>query len=143
MASAVQRSDRSAASLQRSMADPRVPSALLLLVVAGGLVSCGGSDESTTATSDSAGCPPGSEPQPKDVELRAAEHVLRPGERATATVATTCGDFVIELDTKRSPKTSNSFAFMAEQGVYDDTTFQRIVPGLLIQGGDPTQSGNG
>jgi peptidyl-prolyl cis-trans isomerase B (cyclophilin B) len=50
---------------------------------------------------------------------------------------------MIELDTKGSPKTANSFAFLAEQGFYDGTVFHRIAPGFVIQGGDPKGDGTG
>jgi cyclophilin family peptidyl-prolyl cis-trans isomerase len=62
---------------------------------------------------------------------------------ATATVETSCGSFTIELDVARAPKTASSFAYLAEKGAYDDTIFHRIVPGFVIQGGDPTQTGSG
>jgi peptidyl-prolyl cis-trans isomerase B (cyclophilin B) len=62
---------------------------------------------------------------------------------ATATVETNCGNFTIALDVARAPKTGSSFAYLARQGVYDDTTFHRIVPGFVIQGGDPTGAGSG
>ena len=61
----------------------------------------------------------------------------------TATVATSCGDFTIELDVERAPKTSASFVFLAREGFYDDTSFHRIVPGFVIQGGDPLGNGTG
>jgi cyclophilin family peptidyl-prolyl cis-trans isomerase len=125
------------------MRAPRLPFALAAVLVTGGLVACGGGEESTTAASDSPGCEPAPKPAPKQADFKAPAHVLEAGARATATVETTCGTFVIELDTKHSPKTSNSFAFLAERGAYDDTWFQRIVPGLLIQGGDPQQNGTG
>ena len=44
--------------------------------------------------------------------------------------------FDIALDTKQAPKTTNSFAYLAEEGFYNDLTFHRIVPGFVIQGGD-------
>jgi cyclophilin family peptidyl-prolyl cis-trans isomerase len=75
-------------------------------------------------------------------------HLKPPGTAspagATATVDTSCGSFTIALDTQKAPKTSASFAYMAQQGVYDKTAFTRIVPNFVIQGGDPTgtQSGN-
>ena len=60
-----------------------------------------------------------------------------------AKVTTSCGEFEITLDVKRAPKTASSFASLAKSGFYDDTTFHRIVPGFVIQGGDPTQRGTG
>ena len=56
---------------------------------------------------------------------------------------TSCGTFEIALDTKRAPKTTNSFAYLADEGFYDDLTFHRIVPGFVIQGGDPLGTGTG
>ena len=58
-------------------------------------------------------------------------------------VKTNCGTFEIALDTKRAPKTANSFAFLAEEGFYDDLIFHRVVPGFVIQGGDPKGTGLG
>jgi cyclophilin family peptidyl-prolyl cis-trans isomerase len=109
------------------------------------LASCGGGDDSTLSTTatDAGGCEPAEKPAPKDVSLQKPEQVLKPGEKATATVETSCGNFVIELDTKESPKTANSFAFLAEQGIYDDTWFHRIVTDAFIQGGDPKGDGTG
>ncbi len=82
-------------------------------------------------------------PAPKPDKFARAEPVLERGEPATATVETSCGSFEIALDTEGSPKTANSFAFLAEQGFYDGTTFHRIAPGFVIQGGDPNGDGTG
>ena len=81
--------------------------------------------------------------RPKPDTFKRAEPVLERGEEATATVETSCGSFEIALDTESSPKTANSFAFLAEQGFYDGTTFHRIAPGFVIQGGDPNGDGTG
>jgi cyclophilin family peptidyl-prolyl cis-trans isomerase len=58
-------------------------------------------------------------------------------------VETNCGTFEIALDTTRAPKTANSFAFLADEGFYDDLTFQRVAPEFVIQGGDPLGTGTG
>ncbi len=58
-------------------------------------------------------------------------------------VETSCGTFEIALDTTRAPKTTNSFAYLAEEGFYDDLTFHRVVPEFVIQGGDPLGNGAG
>jgi peptidyl-prolyl cis-trans isomerase B (cyclophilin B) len=105
------------------------------------LVGCGGGGGGTVSVALPAGCAKVSAPPAKHVQLS------RPTQRlsgsATATVATSCGDFEIALDTARAPKTTSSFAYLAKRGVYDDTTFHRIVPGFVIQGGDPTGTGAG
>jgi peptidyl-prolyl cis-trans isomerase B (cyclophilin B) len=106
----------------------------------------GDSDEETTSaaqTNSSSGCEEVEAPEPKTVSFKAPEQVLEEGEPATAVVKTSCGTFEIELDTERAPKTANSFAFLAEEGFYDGLGFHRIVPGFVIQGGDPEGTGTG
>jgi cyclophilin family peptidyl-prolyl cis-trans isomerase len=49
----------------------------------------------------------------------------------------------IALDPARAPLTVNNFVFLARQGFYDGVVFHRVVPGFVIQGGDPTGSGRG
>ncbi len=61
----------------------------------------------------------------------------------TATIVTSCGEIVIELDTETSPLSVNSFAFLAQEGFYDGTVFHRVVDDFVIQGGDPQASGSG
>jgi len=61
----------------------------------------------------------------------------------TAIVTTSCGDVVIELDADTAPATVNSFVFLADQGYFDGTVSHRIVPGFVIQAGDPTARGDG
>ena len=105
------------------------------------LAGCGGGGGETSHAALPAGCTQVTAPAPKEV------HLSRPTQRlngpATATVETSCGSFTIALDTVRAPETTASFAYLARHGVYDDTTFHRIVPGFVVQGGDPTGTGSG
>jgi peptidyl-prolyl cis-trans isomerase B (cyclophilin B) len=112
-------------------------------VVAAILISRGGSSDSTTTATGAAGCKQVEAPKPKHVSLKAPKQTVEPGEELTAVMQTSCGTFDIALDTKRAPKTTNSFAYLAEQGFYDDLDFHRIVPGFVIQGGDPLGTGTG
>jgi cyclophilin family peptidyl-prolyl cis-trans isomerase len=110
-------------------------------VVAAILVSRGGSGSDSTTTAASSGpCKRVEAPAPKHVKLAAPKQTIEAGEEVTAVVETSCGTFDIALDTKRAPKTSNSFAYLAEKGFYDDLTFHRIVPGFVIQGGSPSNT---
>ncbi|HEU5212098.1 MAG TPA: peptidylprolyl isomerase [Gaiellaceae bacterium] len=68
---------------------------------------------------------------------------LGPNEHPELTFTTNCGSFTVRLDPKLAPKTGASLVQLAKNGFYDDTIFHRIVPGFVIQGGDPTQSGSG
>jgi cyclophilin family peptidyl-prolyl cis-trans isomerase len=117
-----------------------VPLALCAVLLA----ACGDDEEDAAPeTSAEGSCAQVEAPAPKDERFNAPELVLRRGEPASATVQTSCGSFVIELDTKGSPKTANSFAFLADHGFYDGTVFHRIAPGFVIQGGDPKGDGTG
>lgn len=68
---------------------------------------------------------------------------LDPGHRYDAAVQTSEGSFTIALATKEAPETTASFASLARKGFFDGTIFHRIVPGFVIQGGDPTGTGSG
>ena len=61
----------------------------------------------------------------------------------TLEFVTNCGSFTVTLDVKGAPHTSASLVSLARADFYDDTIFHRIVPGFVIQGGDPTQTGAG
>jgi len=65
------------------------------------------------------------------------------GKQYTATIETEKGDLVLELFAKDVPVTVNNFVFLAREGFYDGTTFHRVVPGFVVQGGDPTGTGTG
>lgn len=60
-----------------------------------------------------------------------------------ATIETEKGDLVLELFAKDVPKTVNNFVFLAREGFYDGSTFHRVIPGFMAQGGDPTGTGMG
>lgn len=113
-------------------------------IVAAILISRGGGDEeSSTTTASSGGCDRVTAPPPKDTSFKAPKQVLKQGKAASAVVVTSCGSFTIALDTKRAPKTTNSFAFLSEEGFYDGIAFHRVAPGFVIQGGDPLGNGTG
>jgi peptidyl-prolyl cis-trans isomerase B (cyclophilin B) len=112
-------------------------------VVAAILIGRSGGGSDSTATASGSGCKQVEAPKPKTVSFKAPKQVLAKGEKATAVVETSCGTFDIALDTARAPKTANSFAFLAEEGFYDDLTFHRVAPEFVIQGGDPLGTGTG
>ncbi|MDQ3781516.1 MAG: peptidylprolyl isomerase [Actinomycetota bacterium] len=60
-----------------------------------------------------------------------------------ATLETNHGDITVTLDAGRSPNTVNNFVTLARDGFYDGVIFHRVVPGFVIQGGDPTGTGRG
>ena len=122
---------------------------VLALVLA--LAACGG-DGDSEAEPDTAGEEAVARGGCRDVEApqgragggqTAPTAILNVEKTYRATVKTNCGDFTIELDLKASPKATASFVALAENDFFDGTTFHRIVPGFVIQGGDPTGTGRG
>lgn len=71
------------------------------------------------------------------------EFTLDQGKIYLATLETEKGDIKIELFADRAPITVNNFVFLAEQGYYNGTTFHRVLPDFMAQGGDPTGTGGG
>ncbi len=53
------------------------------------------------------------------------------------------GSVVIELYPEIAPNTVNNFISLTKKGFYDNNTFHRLVPGFVLQGGDPTGTGTG
>lgn len=63
--------------------------------------------------------------------------------RYSAEMATSKGTMVLALDPVAAPKTVNNFVFLARYHYFDGTVFHRVVPGFVLQGGDPTGTGTG
>jgi cyclophilin family peptidyl-prolyl cis-trans isomerase len=105
----------------------------------------GGSGSTTTASKEKSagGCKKVAQPEPREESLPKPKMTTKKGEKVTAVVETNCGTFDIDLATSEAPTIANSFAYLAEEGFYDDLTFHRIVPEFVIQGGDPTGTGGG
>jgi len=61
----------------------------------------------------------------------------------TATIETEKGSIMLELFASDVPVTVNNFVFLAREGFYDGTTFHRVIPDFMAQGGDPTGTGTG
>ena len=66
---------------------------------------------------------------------------IDPSASYTAVIRTNLGQMTLELFAKDAPKTVNNFVFLAEDGFYDGIIFHRVIPGFMIQGGDPTGTG--
>jgi len=107
------------------------------------LTACGGDDDESTQSAEAdLPCEPAEAPEPQEFALDPPP--ARPSaDDLTAIVDTTCGTFEIALDTKGNPRTAASFEYLAENGVLDDTFFHRIIPGFVIQAGDPAGTGSG
>ena len=68
---------------------------------------------------------------------------LEPNPTAKVVLHTTTGDLELEIFAKQTPLTSRNFLQLCLDGYYDNTVFHRLVPGFIVQGGDPTGTGQG
>lgn len=104
------------------------------LLSAGLLVAgCGGGGSSHTSA-----------PAPRAPEkLKPPTAPLDSTKHWTLTFVTDRGAFVVALQPRTSPHATSSLVSLARRGYFGNTIFHRIVPGFVIQSGDPTQSGNG
>ena len=68
---------------------------------------------------------------------------IDPARKYEATLHTTAGPLKLELFPDEAPATVNNFVFLARDGFYDGVIFHRVIPGFMIQGGDPTGTGTG
>ena len=68
---------------------------------------------------------------------------IDPKKTYTATIETTAGTMNVEFFPEDAPNTVNNFVFLAREGYYEDVIFHRVIPGFMIQGGDPTGTGSG
>jgi len=68
---------------------------------------------------------------------------IDPAKKYVATFKTERGDIRINLFADRAPITVNNFVFLARDGFYDNTTFHRVIPDFMVQGGDPEGTGTG
>jgi cyclophilin family peptidyl-prolyl cis-trans isomerase len=68
---------------------------------------------------------------------------IDPSRRYTAEMVTSHGTMKIALDPLAAPKTVNNFVVLARYHYFDGIVFHRIIPGFVLQGGDPEGSGSG
>jgi peptidyl-prolyl cis-trans isomerase B (cyclophilin B) len=132
-------------------------SILTLLVLA--LAACGGGSKDATtsteavtstaatsteaATTDANGCSSVTPPDGKKRNEPKPTKRLDASKTYDVKLQTNCGSFTIRLAVKTSPATAASFVSLVQKGFFDGTVFHRIVPGFIIQGGDPTGTGQG
>ncbi len=107
---------------------------LLLLLLVAALAGCGGDDGSDGGNAQQSDC---------DVQGDAQLAELEEGKTYRLVMQTNKGAFTIELDRETAPCTSASFVSLANKGFFNGIKFHRIVPGFVIQGGDPTGKGSG
>jgi len=102
------------------------------------------SSASTTTPASSEPCPKADGSSPRTTHFASPPpNCLTPGASYRATVSTDVGSFTIDLDAKAAPVTVNNFVFLARYHFFDGIVFHRVIPGFVVQGGDPTGTGTG
>jgi peptidyl-prolyl cis-trans isomerase B (cyclophilin B) len=116
----------------------RAAAVFLVLVLAG----CGGGKGGSTTQASQGGCSQATT-HAHDRTFSNEHMKLEPGKTYRLVFETNCGGFTVTLDQKLAPNATGSLVSLARRGFFDDTFFHRIVPGFVIQGGDPTGMGSG
>jgi peptidyl-prolyl cis-trans isomerase B (cyclophilin B) len=109
-----------------------IPALLASLLLAACSATGRGGAQPTTAGSQAAEACPTGQPAP-----------LPTGETRTVTIQTDKGSIAIKIDADLSPIAAGNFVALASCGYYDGVVFHRVVPGFVIQGGDPEGTGTG
>jgi len=124
---------------------------IALLCLAASLSACGGGGASSKApkhepltSAQRDGCKRVRAPHSRgEGHRKNPKGKLDPGRKWSLRVTTNCGSFTIALDVGAAPNTAASLVALAKAGFFNGTAFHRIVPGFVIQGGDPTGTGEG
>jgi peptidyl-prolyl cis-trans isomerase B (cyclophilin B) len=96
----------------------------------------GGANNNTSMPSDDTSMQPSSSaPAGFDGNLISGKH--------TVVLKTSKGDITVELDADAAPKAATNFYVLSRMGFYNGLTFHRVIPGFMIQGGDPNGNGTG
>ncbi len=121
-------------SLPRRRGPAKATPPVLLLVVAVLVVACssGGASPGASVPMGAGSSCPTSAPAP-----------MQAGQTATVTIETAKGTIAIRVDGGLSPNAAGNFVALAECRFYDGVVFHRLVPGFVIQGGDPSGNGSG
>jgi cyclophilin family peptidyl-prolyl cis-trans isomerase len=124
----------------------------LVLAIAGACTSGGGAASSATAAASSSAVPPGSgAPASAPAGSGTASGAcptsepppLPAGQKRLVTIQTSKGTIAITVEANLGPKAAGNFVALASCGFYNGLVFHRLVPGFVIQGGDPKGTGAG
>ena len=124
---------------------------VLAILVLGMLAACNGEEE-TAVPPPAPTVAPAPEPtaQPDTTGESMSNQYSSPpamaidsGKTYKAVLTTSLGTINLDLFASEAPNTVNNFVFLAREGFYDNVIFHRVIPGFMIQGGDPTGTGMG
>ena len=99
---------------------------------------------STTGEAVAAECPPADGAAERSTAFTSAPPMcLEPGVDYSAVITTDAGVVTVDLLEEKAPETVNNFVFLARHKYYEGIGFHRVIPGFMIQGGDPQGTGSG
>lgn len=103
-----------------------------------------GTDTDAEWPGDPADCPPadGSATPQRSFDTYPPK-CITDGAEYTAEIVTNKGSLTVRLDAEKAPKAVNSFVTLARYSYFDATECHRIIPGFVVQCGDPTATGTG
>ncbi|MVZ90226.1 peptidylprolyl isomerase [Microbacter sp. ANSKLAB05] len=89
-------------------------------------------------------CPPAEGAAERTTSFDSAPPMcLTDGVDYSAVITTDAGPVTVDLLEEKAPETVNNFVFLARNKYYEGITFHRVIPGFMIQGGDPQGTGSG
>jgi cyclophilin family peptidyl-prolyl cis-trans isomerase len=145
------------AQRRRKMRNRGIALGVVLLLVLGAAYLSSRDDDGTNVATDSSTSTTAAAGKPGSTDCPAADGsserktefdgepkmCIDEAKKYTATMKTSKGTIVMALDPAKAPKTVNNFVFLSRYHFYDGLTFHRVVPGFVIQGGDPQGTGSG
>ena len=87
------------------------------------------------------GCGEGEPEGPKTYAAYPAMDI--PAGQPWVIITTSLGRMTFTLFSEEAPLAVNNFLFLANEGYFEGATFHRLIPGFMVQGGDPTGTGTG
>jgi peptidyl-prolyl cis-trans isomerase B (cyclophilin B) len=115
----------------------------VLVMASVALTACGGAPVKTDQTGARTVDEPAAVSAPDKTSSTGATTMERPAGTSEAVIETNQGTIVFKFFPEAAPKTVENFITLAKKGFYDGLKFHRVVPGFVIQGGDPKGDGTG
>lgn len=117
------------------------------LILVAGLAMVGAGCDTATSPTMPTGTPSSTTLTPSSTSPVMSDTLAFPGILPTeeinkkVRITTTKGDIVIQLDPQAGPNAASNFVYLIKKDFYQGTIFHRVIPGFMIQGGDPTGTG--